>query len=111
LLLCAKYLFVAARTVWLGLQSSCGEGDRLGFARLGNQLKVPVLKAPVTLPYYFHGHGLIPLIRRESGEIGAVVKSVFPYDLAPRSPNRGIFALEPYGTSFWMAKGASANEA
>jgi hypothetical protein len=39
LLLRAKHLFVAARTVWHGLQSSRDEHDRLGFGRLGNHLK------------------------------------------------------------------------
>jgi hypothetical protein len=36
LLVCAKHLFVAARTVWHGLQSSRGERDRLGFGHFGD---------------------------------------------------------------------------
>jgi len=39
LLLRAKHLFVAARTVVHGLQSSRGERDQLGLGRLGNHLK------------------------------------------------------------------------
>jgi hypothetical protein len=39
LLLCAKHLFVAARTVVHGLQPSRGELDQLGLGRLGNYLK------------------------------------------------------------------------
>jgi hypothetical protein len=39
LLFFAKHLFVAARTVVHGLQSSRGERDQLDLGRLGNHLK------------------------------------------------------------------------
>ena len=38
LLLCAKHLFVGARTVVQGPKSSRGERDRRGLGRLGNHL-------------------------------------------------------------------------
>jgi hypothetical protein len=50
LLLFAKHLFVAARTVRCGLQPSCSERERLGFGRaLGNHLKFPRCQIPSQL--------------------------------------------------------------
>jgi hypothetical protein len=43
LLFSAKYLFVPARTVWHGLQSSRDERDQLGFSPVWQALEVPVM--------------------------------------------------------------------